>query len=87
MGALFYFMFIVPERKKQRQTKDMLAALKKNDRVVTAGGLYGTVVNIPPNTGDVVLRVDENNNTRIRVLRSSILRVIGDGEGEQAEGS
>jgi preprotein translocase subunit YajC len=55
----------------------MLKNLKKNDRVVTAGGILGLVVNAAKDSDEVVVRVDENNNTRIHVLRSSIVRVLG----------
>ena len=61
----------------------MLDNLKKNDRVVTAGGIFGTVVAVQPDA--VVLRVDENANTRIRVQRSSISRVVTDGEPAASE--
>ena len=77
IGALFYFMLIRPEKRKRDERLRMLDHLKKNDRIVTAGGIYGTVVNINKGESDVTLRIDENTNTRIRVLRSSIDRVLG----------
>ncbi len=76
IGVLFYVMNIRPQNRKQAETKSMLGALKKNDRVVTAGGIHGTIVNAPKDSEDVTIRVDENNNTRLRIQRSSILRVV-----------
>ena len=46
MGAVFYFMLIRPQRKKDKKVKEMLAALKVGDRVCTIGGIYGTITNI-----------------------------------------
>lgn len=56
--GIFYFLVIRPEKKKQKDHKDMLAGLKKNDEVVTSSGIHGVVVNIKDTT--VVLRLDEN---------------------------
>jgi preprotein translocase subunit YajC len=76
IGVLFYMMLIRPERRKRAEHGEMLKNLKKNDRVVTIGGIFGTVVNVPKDSEDVTLRIDEGNNTRIRVLRSAISRVL-----------
>lgn len=76
IGVLFYLMIIRPQNRKQAELKSMLGALKKNDRVVTAGGIYGTIVNAPKDSDDVTIKVDESTNTRLRVQRSSISRVI-----------
>lgn len=73
---LFYVLLIRPEQKKRAALNAMLQALKKNDRVVTIGGIYGTVVNPSSGEDTVVIRVDDNNNTRIRVSRSAIARVL-----------
>ena len=50
MIALFYFMLIRPQKKKDKAVKDMLAALKNGDRVCTIGGIYGTISNVRDNT-------------------------------------
>ena len=50
MGAVFYFLLIRPQRKKDKKVKDMLAALKPGDRVTTIGGIYGTIVSIKDET-------------------------------------
>jgi preprotein translocase subunit YajC len=81
IGILFYFLMIRPERRKRQETDRMLESLKKNDRVVTIGGIFGVVVNVAKD--EVTIRVDENNNTRLRILRSAISRVSGADEGEE----
>ncbi len=50
MVAVFYFLLIRPQRKKDKKVKDMLAALKPGDRVTTIGGIYGTIVSIKDET-------------------------------------
>jgi preprotein translocase subunit YajC len=73
---LFYFLILRPERRKQADHKTLLAALKKNDRVVTIGGMYGIVANVQPEADRVTLKIDEATNTKIDVTFSSIARVI-----------
>ena len=78
MGVLFYFMMIRPQSRKQAQITTMLANLKKNDRIVTIGGIYGKVVNVQKDSDEVVINVDENTNTKLRISRGSIGRVLTD---------
>ncbi len=61
--AVFYFLIIKPQQKKQKEHEAMLKDLKKNDEVVTSGGIHGTIVNIKEQT--FVLRVDENAKIEI----------------------
>ena len=70
--AIFYFIVFRPMRKRQRDTEQMLTALKNGDRVVTNGGLYGTVVGV---SDDVVqLRVAEH--VKVQVAKSAIARLV-----------
>jgi preprotein translocase subunit YajC len=78
-------MILRPQRREQSTRQSMLDQLKKNDRVVTAVGIYGVVVNVPQGVDEVTLRVDETSNTRIKVTRSSIVRVLGDEAATTAE--
>jgi preprotein translocase subunit YajC len=78
IGVLFYFMLVRPQRREQQTRQSMLEALKKNDRVVTVGGIYGVVSNIRKELDQVSLTVDEKNGTVIRVTLASIARVIRD---------
>jgi preprotein translocase subunit YajC len=76
--ALYYFMILRPERQKQAGHRAKLEELKKNDRVVTIGGIYGVVMNVQRDSDEVILKIDEATNTKIRVTFGSIGRVIGD---------
>jgi len=75
IGFLFYFMLIRPERQKQASHQRLLANLKKNDRVVTIGGIRGIVSNVNKEIDEVVVNVDESTGTKIRVSLQSISRV------------
>lgn len=59
----FYFFLIRPQRKKDKQVKQMLDNLKKDDRICTIGGIYGTIVNIKDDT--VELAVGKNNMSMV----------------------
>jgi preprotein translocase subunit YajC len=63
----------------------MLGALKKNDRVVTSGGIYGTVVSVEPDGDKVVLRVDDDRGIKITFSRASVTRVLEEAPAKAAE--
>lgn len=69
---IFYFLVIKPQRDKQKEHKEMLSNLKKNDEVVTASGIHGTVVLVKEAT--VVIRVDDN--VKIEFDKESIAAVV-----------
>src|SRR5262249_8548391 len=70
--VLFYFLMIVPQRKRQRAIDEMLNNLKPNDKVVTNGGIYGTVVSVRDDKRTVQLKISENPVIRVEVARSAI---------------
>jgi preprotein translocase subunit YajC len=74
MFLVMYFLILRPQSKKQKEIKLMLSALKKGDRVVTAGGIHGEVDAIKEDTGAVVVRVDDN--VKIRFDKSAIVQVL-----------
>jgi len=84
MIVLFFFLMILPQRREQKQREQMLSALKKNDRVLTSGGIIGTVANISADGKEITLKVDDN--TRIKFLRSSITQVLGEAPKDEAAG-
>ena len=86
IGALFYLMLIRPERKKRKELQKVLDELKENERVVTIGGIIGTIVGFGKTKDEVILRVDEKTNTRIRVLRSAISRPLKRDDESLGEG-
>lgn len=77
IGLVFYFLMIRPQKREQQTRLEMLSALKKNDRVVTVGGIYGVVASVQADSDEVTLKIDENTNTKLRVTLSSIARVVG----------
>jgi preprotein translocase subunit YajC len=74
IGIIFYILLLRPQRREQASRDAMLAAIKKNDRVLTIGGVIGSVANISPDGQEVTLKVDDN--TRVKFIRSSIQRVM-----------
>ena len=70
MVLVMYMLFFRGPRKKQQQHKQMVQTLQKNDRVRTIGGIIGTVVDIKDD--EITLKVDESNNTKIKILSSAI---------------
>ncbi len=70
---IFYFIVIQPEKKKQAERKEKLSQLKKNDHVVTVGGVHGTVINVKQDT--VIIRIDDN--VKIEVDREAIVTIKG----------
>jgi preprotein translocase subunit YajC len=69
--AIFYFLIIRPQNKKQKETQKMLSAIKKGDKVVTIGGVHGTIQNVKESS--VIVRVDEN--VKLEFSRSAISSV------------
>jgi len=68
MFAVFYFLLIRPQQKKTRQHQDLLKSLKVGDRVVTTGGLYGTIVA----GGDHIIKLEIADKVRVEVGRTYI---------------
>jgi preprotein translocase subunit YajC len=73
-GAIFYFLLIRPQQKQEKERRAMLDALKKHDRVVTGGGLIGNVADLRDD--EVVLRISESPDVKVRVRRASIVDVV-----------
>jgi preprotein translocase subunit YajC len=70
MAIVFYFLILRPQTKERKKHEQMVSALKKNDRVITAGGIIGTVANVSPDSNEITVKIDDN--TRIRVLKSHV---------------
>ncbi|MCK6455648.1 MAG: preprotein translocase subunit YajC [Phycisphaerae bacterium] len=78
--GLFYLLILRPRRVEEQKHRSMIGALKKNDRVVTIGGMLGTVVAVKDD--EVTLKIDESTNTKVTFLRSAIKSVIAVAPGE-----
>ena len=82
MFAVFYFFLIRPQRKKEKQTKAMLDALKKGDRVCTIGGIYGTIVSIKDDTVTLAVGSEKTEMVMARWAIRSVEDVSVENEGE-----
>lgn len=72
----YYFVLLAPMRKTQKKTKEMLASLKKGDRVVTTSGIHGTVASIE----DQIVWVKLADTLKVKMNRSAIASVLADSE-------
>jgi len=87
MMVVFFFVVLRPQQREQKAREALLKAIKKNDKVLTNAGIYGVVTNVEAEAGLVTVRVDEKNDTKIRMTLSSIARVLGDEGAEKTEKS
>ena len=71
---IFYFFMIRPQMKKQKEMKNYREGLKKGDKVVTAGGIYGRIAEVNENT--VMLEID--SNVKVKIDKGSIVRTAED---------
>ena len=76
--AIFYFLLIRPQQKKAKLHKQVLATLKKGDRVVSSGGLHGIITGL----ADEVVTMEISPKVRVKVSRGSIAGVLRKAEGE-----
>jgi preprotein translocase subunit YajC len=79
IGLFLWMLVIRPERRRQSTHRQMLEGIKKNDKVVTIGGIRGTVVSVNREADEVVLRVDDN--VQMRFTFGAVARI----EGEDAK--
>ncbi len=71
--AIFYFLLIRPQQKKAKQHKELLKTLKKGDKVVSSGGMHGTITGL----SDDVVTVEISPKVRVKISRGSIAGVAG----------
>jgi preprotein translocase subunit YajC len=74
MGMML-LMFFRASSKQKKELQNALASIKKNDKVVTSGGIIGVVVAVKDDEDEVTLKVDDTTNSRIRVLKSSVVKI------------
>lgn len=76
MIAIMYIFLIRPQKKQEKETKKMIDALKKGDKIVTIGGIYGVVSSVKDNT--IVVKVD--TDAKIEFTKTAIARVVNESE-------
>ena len=87
------FVYLVPTHNNPTGTTDspkkrreLINQLKKNDKVETSSGIFGTIVTIKDGEDEVTLRTDDSTNSRVRVRKTSISRIIGEDDVKASEG-
>jgi preprotein translocase subunit YajC len=74
----FYLLILLPERKRRAEQEKLLGGIKKNDRIVTTGGIIGVVVMAETGSKQVTIRIDEKTDAKMTLLRSAIAQVLID---------
>ncbi len=77
IAVVFYFLLIRPQQKRQKEHKAMVTNMRRGDRVVTAGGIMGTVTKV---TSDTEVMVEIAENVKVKVARSTISEVMSKSE-------
>lgn len=78
--GIMYIFLIMPQKRRDKRHRAMVAELNKNDRIVTAGGIHGIVMSVKD--GTIVLKVDETKDVKITINQASVAQVVPKGEKE-----
>lgn len=78
--AIFYFLLIRPQQKKAKAHREMIASLKKGARIITSGGIYGTIKSLD----DTSVGLEIAENVKIKVTRGNVAAVVSDIEAGQS---
>ena len=76
IGILYYVLLVLPRKKQDKERQTMLDTLKKGDRIQTIGGVLGTVISA--DASEVVVKIDETTNTKMKFVRTAINKVLVD---------
>ena len=79
---IFYFLMIRPQQQQEKKRRELIDKLKKNDKVLTASGMYGTVLSVDDQGDRVQLRLDDDGKVKITFTKASIVRVLNEPAGE-----
>jgi preprotein translocase subunit YajC len=82
LAMLVYFILMRPMRRQEAERQSLLTGTKKNDKVLTTAGIYGTVVSVAEKEDEVVLKIDDN--CRIKVVKAAIMRNLTNEEALKA---
>jgi len=77
--AIFYFLIIRPQSRKQKETQKMLSTLRKGDKVITVGGIHGTIQTVREHS--IIVKVDAN--TKIEFSRSAVSSIVSPGSEKE----
>lgn len=79
--AIFYFLLIRPQQKKAKEHREMIADLKKGARIITSGGIYGTITSLD----DETLGLEIAEKVKIKITRGNVAAVVSDVQAVQKE--
>ncbi len=79
--GIFYFLILRPQQKRQKERQKLLEAVKKGDRIVTAGGLHGTVAGLD----DKTVLIEVADKVKMKFDRSAIASIVREGEPETSK--
>lgn len=77
--AIFYFLLIRPQQKKAKEHRDMIANLKKGNRIVTSGGIYGTITSMD----DTTIGLEIADKVKIKLSRGNVAALVADNKPVQ----
>jgi preprotein translocase subunit YajC len=78
--AIMYLLILRPQAKRQKEHQKMLTSLEKGDRIMTAGGIYGTIVGVKEKDNILIVKVADN--VKLEVARTSVARKLGETDKE-----
>lgn len=82
---VMYFLFVLPKQSQAKQAQKLIDSLKKNDKVMMSCGMIGTIHSIDKDAGEVVIKADDSNNTKIKFSLGAVYFVFKDEKAEKAK--
>ncbi len=83
MFAVMYFLIIRPQKQKEKKRQEMITNVRKQDRIVTAGGVHGVVVSVKES--EIIIRVDDAKDVKIKVDKSALTSVSAPRDGKEED--
>ena len=83
--CVFYFLIILPQQQQDKKRRGMIENLKKNDKVLTTGGIYATVISVDASHDRVVLRLDDERQVKVAFTMASVAKVLETSTDKSAE--
>ena len=85
MIALFYFMILRPQQQQEKKRKETVNQAERNARVMTTGGMYGTIVSVDKEANTVLIRLGSDPGVKVEFARSAIAQVIDGGDKDKKD--
>ncbi len=83
MFAVMYFLIIRPQKQKEKKRQEMITNVRKQDRIVTAGGVHGVVVSVKED--EVIIRVDDAKDVKLKIDKSALTSVSAPRDGKEED--